>query len=486
MLALLPGLTIIDLLFFSIKKIVKYISTRGQTPGLNFEEVTLAGLARDGGLYVPESWPTFSVSEIRNMRGLSYPELVVAVLRPFIGESVDEPTLQAMAKRAYANFSHSAIAPIKQLDTNLYFMELFQGPTLAFKDFALQFLGQLFTHFLARRGEHCTIVGATSGDTGSAAIEAVRGIKGVELFMLHPNGRVSSVQRKQMTYVKDKNIHNLAIEGNFDDCQNLVKAMFNDTGFRDEMNLSAVNSINWARIAAQVVYYFRAALSLGGPDRPINVSVPTGNFGNIFAAYVAQKMGLPIEQFIIGSNQNDILTRFFSDGSMSQQAVEASLSPSMDIQISSNFERYLFEASGRDAALITRLMDEFKQTGSFSIDAKLLAKVKQQFSAYRLDDAQTRAEITRVYQETGEIIDPHSVIGIAAARACAKDPSIPVVCMGTADPAKFADAVEPAIGRKVPYPARLEKVLNAQEHFDVLENDLNVVQGFIRKKVQQA
>jgi threonine synthase len=308
----------------------------------------------------------------------------------------------------------------------------------------------------------------------------------VELFMLHPNGRVSSVQRKQMTYVKDKNIHNLAIEGNFDDCQNLVKAMFNDTGFRDEMNLSAVNSINWARIAAQVVYYFRAALSLGGPDRPINVSVPTGNFGNIFAAYVAQKMGLPIEQFIIGSNQNDILTRFFSDGSMSQQAVEASLSPSMDIQISSNFERYLFEASGRDAALITRLMDEFKQSGSFSIDAKLLAKVKQQFSAYRLDDAQTRAEITRVYQETGEIIDPHSVIGIAAARACAKDPSIPVVCMGTADPAKFADAVEPAIGRKVPYPERLEKVLNAQEHFDVLENDLNAVQGFIRKKVQQA
>ena len=465
---------------------MKYISTRGQAPSLNFEEVTLAGLARDGGLYVPESWPTFSVSEIRNMRGLSYPELVVAVLRPFIGESVDEPTLQAMARRAYANFSHSAIAPIKQLDTNLFFMELFQGPTLAFKDFALQFLGQLFKHFLARRGEHCTIVGATSGDTGSAAIEAVRGIKGVELFMLHPNGRVSGVQRKQMTYVKDKNIHNLAIEGNFDDCQNLVKAMFNDTGFRDEMNLSAVNSINWARIAAQVVYYFRAALSLGGPDRPISVSVPTGNFGNIFAAYVAQQMGLPIEQFIIGSNQNDILTRFFSDGSMSQQPVEASLSPSMDIQISSNFERYLFEASGRDAALIARLMDEFKQSGSFSVDANLLDKVKQQFSAYRLDDAQTRAEITRVYQQTGEIIDPHSVIGIAAARACATDPSIPVVCMGTADPAKFADAVEPAIGRNVPYPERLEKVLNAQEHFDVLENDLNAVQGFVRKKVEQA
>lgn len=486
MLAIQPGLTIIKLLIFSVERIVKYISTRGQAPSLNFEEATLAGLARDGGLYVPESWPTFSAPEIRNMRGLSYPELVVTVLRPFIGECIDELELQAMAKRAYANFNHTAIAPIKQLDTNLYFMELFQGPTLAFKDFALQFLGQLFEHFLARRGEHCTIVGATSGDTGSAAIEAVRGIKGVELFMLHPNGRVSSVQRKQMTYVEDKNIHNLAIEGHFDDCQNLVKTMFNDTEFRDEMNLSAVNSINWARIAAQVVYYFRAALSLGGPDRPISVSVPTGNFGNIFAAYVAQQMGLPIEQLIIGSNQNDILTRFFSDGNMSQKGVEASLSPSMDIQISSNFERYLFEVSGRDAVLTRRLMDEFKQSGSFSVDANLLDKVKRQFSAYSMNDEQTRAEIARVYQETGEIIDPHSVIGIAAARACAEDSSVPVVCMGTADPAKFADAVEPAIGRKVPYPARLEKVLKAKEHFDVLKNDIKEVQCFIRKKVEQA
>ena len=462
---------------------MKYISTRGRAPSLNFEEVTLAGLARDGGLYMPESWPTFSAAQIREMHGLSYPELVVMVLRPFIGDCVDEPTLQAMAKRAYSNFNHTAIAPIKQLDTNLYFMELFQGPTLAFKDFALQFLGQLFEHFLDKRGEHCTIVGATSGDTGSAAIEAVRGIKGVELFMLHPNGRVSSVQRKQMTYVEDKNIHNIAIEGHFDDCQNLVKAMFNDNEFRDEMNLSAVNSINWARIAAQVVYYFRAGLALGAPDRPINVAVPTGNFGNIFAAYVAKQMGLPIEQFIIGSNQNDILTRFFSDGIMSQQSVEASLSPSMDIQISSNFERYLFEVSGRDAPLIERLMDEFRQNGTFSVDATLLDKVTQQFSAYRLDDEQTRAEIARVYKDTGEIIDPHSVIGIAAARACLTDPSIPVVCMGTADPAKFADAVEPAIGRKVPYPARLEKVLNADEHFDVLDNDLDEVENFVRQKV---
>jgi threonine synthase len=483
LLAIQAGLTIIKSLIVCIQSIVKYISTRGQAPSLNFEEVTLAGLARDGGLYVPESWPTFSAQEIREMRGLTYPELVVTVLRPFIGDCIDEQALQGMAKRAYANFSHTAIAPIKQLDTNLYFMELFQGPTLAFKDFALQFLGQLFEHFLAKRDEHCTIVGATSGDTGSAAIEAVRGIKGIELFMLHPNGRVSSVQRKQMTYVEDRNIHNIAIEGHFDDCQNLVKAMFNDSGFRDELNLSAVNSINWARIAAQVVYYFRAALSLGGPDRPINVSVPTGNFGNIFAAYVAKQMGLPIEQLIIGSNRNDILTRFFEGGIMEQKAVEASLSPSMDIQISSNFERYLFEASGRDAAEITRLMEQFKQQGTFSVNSALFEKLTQQFSTYRLDDEQTTAEIASLYRETGEIIDPHSVIGIAAARACSVDPSVPVVCMGTADPAKFADAVEPAIGAKVPYPARLEKVLNAKEHFDVLENDLDEVQGYIRLKV---
>ena len=461
---------------------MKYISTRGQAPSLNFEEVTLAGLARDGGLYVPESWPTFSQQEIRDMRGLSYPDLTVAVLRPFIGDCIDEQMLKEMATRAYADFNHAAIAPIKQLDTNLYFMELFHGPTLAFKDFALQFLGQLFAHFLHKRGEKCTIVGATSGDTGSAAIEAVRGIEGIELFMLHPNGRVSDVQRKQMTYVEDANIHNIAIEGHFDDCQNLVKAMFNDAAFRDEMNLSAVNSINWARIAAQVVYYFRAALSLGGPDRPISVSVPTGNFGNIFAAYVARQMGLPIEQFIIGSNRNDILTRFFEAGTMSQRTVEASLSPSMDIQISSNFERYLFEASGRDAQKISAMMDEFKQKGVFSADPKLFEKVTQGFSAHRLDDEATRAEILRLYKETGEIIDPHSVIGIAAARAKATDPSIPVVCMGTADPAKFADAVEPVIGTKVPYPARLEKVLNAQEHFDVMANDLQTVQAFIRSK----
>jgi threonine synthase len=406
--------------------------------------------------------------------------LVVAVMRPFVGDSIDETTLQAMAKRAYANFSHSAIAPMKQLDTNLYFMELFQGPTLAFKDFALQFLGQLFEFFLHRRGQRCTIVGATSGDTGSAAIEAVRGIKGIELFMLHPDGRVSAVQRKQMTYVEDANIHNLAIKGHFDDCQNLVKAMFNDIDFRDQMNLAAVNSINWARIAAQIVYYFRASLSLGGPDRPINVSVPTGNFGNIYAAFAARQMGLPIEQFIIGSNRNDILTRFFDSGTMQQQGVEASLSPSMDIQISSNFERYLFEASGHDAGEITRQMDEFKQHGFFTADPALFEKVKRQFSAYRLDDEQTQAEIARLYEETGEIIDPHSAIGIAAARACSQDPSIPVVCMGTADPAKFADAVEPAIGRKVPYPARLKKVLDAPEHFDVLENDLAVVQSYVR------
>lgn len=459
---------------------MNYLSTRGHDVAKTFEQVTLEGLAPDGGLYVPEYWPEFSLQEIRRMRGISYSDLVVEVMRPFVGDCVNDKQLNLMAQRAYVGFNHQAVAPIKQLDTNLFFMELFQGPTLAFKDFALQFLGQLFAYFLDKNGQQRVIVGATSGDTGSAAIEAVRGIKGIELFMLHPKGRVSDIQRRQMTTVLDANIHNIAIQGNFDDCQNLVKGMFNDASFRREFNLSAVNSINWARIAAQVVYYFYASLSLGGPDRPISVAVPTGNFGNIFAAYVASKMGLPIAQFIIGSNSNDILTRFFADGEMVQQDIKSSLSPSMDIQISSNFERYLFESSGRDANKVSQLMQAMSQEGKFTVDAQLFSMLGHKFSAHGMDDKQTQAEIARVYKQTGEIIDPHSIIGIGAARAKSNDSSIPVVCMGTAHPAKFANAVEPVIGAKVPMPQRLEKVLDAKERFKVLKNNLSDVQTFIR------
>lgn len=462
---------------------MKYISTRGNAPALNFEDVTLTGLAEDGGLYVPEVWPEFSSQELREMRGLSYRELAAEVLLPFVGDSLTRAELTGLINNAYDSFEHSAIAPIKQLDDNLLFMELFHGPTLAFKDFALQFLGKLFDFLLTRRGERCTIVGATSGDTGSAAIEAVRGLPAVELFMLHPNGRVSDVQRKQMTSVQDANIHNIALNGHFDDCQNQVKAMFNDLDFRREMRLSAVNSINWARIAAQVVYYFRAGLLLGAPDREVSFSVPTGNFGNIFAAFVAHKMGLPVRQFMVGSNRNDILTRFFERGEMTQKGVEASLSPSMDIQISSNFERFLFEMSGRDSALINRLMDEFSQTGEFAVSPELFQTMSAHFSAHQLSDAQTQADIKAEFARTGEIIDPHSIIGISAARALNQDPAVPVVAMGTAHPAKFGDAVEAVIGQKVPFPARLEKVMDAEEKVTVLDNDLAGLQAFIRERV---
>ncbi len=459
---------------------MKYVSTRGNAPSLDFEGATLAGLATDGGLYVPERWPKFSAQEIRGMRSLSYSQLTVEVLRPFVGNSLSDSELSKLSVQAYSQFHHPAIAPLKQLDEQLYFMELFQGPTLAFKDFALQFLGQLFGHFLDKRGEKCTIVGATSGDTGSAAIEAVRGIKRVNLFMLHPHGRVSEVQRRQMTGVNEKNIHNLAVEGHFDDCQNLVKAMFNDQAFRTEMNLSAVNSINWARIAAQIVYYFRAALALGAPDRPVSFAVPTGNFGNIFAAYAAKQMGLPIDELIIGSNRNDILTRFFGSGKMHQSTTQASLSPSMDIQISSNFERYLFEASNRDSKLINSLMTQFSTTGAFEVEEKLFDTCCANFSAFKLDDEQTRSEIKRLYEQTGEVIDPHSVIGIAAAQAKRNNPSVPVVCMGTAHPAKFADAVESVIGRAVEFPARLEKVMSATEQYTKMDNRLDQIQAFVR------
>ena len=356
-----------------------YISTRGTAPKLNFEEVTLAGLAVDGGLYVPETWPRLDHDAIRNLRGLSYPRLAEKILGQFCENCVDEGDLSQLLGKAYSGFDHAAIAPLKQIDSELYVMELFHGPTLAFKDFALQFLGHLFNYFLKKQNSTCTIVGATSGDTGSAAIEAVRGLEAVTLYMLHPDGRVSDVQRKQMTTVLDKNIHNLAINGTFDDCQNLVKAMFNDSEFRTQHSLSAVNSINWARIAAQVVYYFRAALELGAPDRRVNFSVPTGNFGNVFAGYVAQQMGLPINKLIIGSNSNDILTRFFENGHMEQRGVNPTLSPSMDIQISSNFERFLFELFERDDSKVRDLMLKFAKDGEFQIESNDLARAQSMF-----------------------------------------------------------------------------------------------------------
>ena len=457
---------------------MQYISTRGNAPRLGFADVTLTGLASDGGLYLPESWPVMEHEQIRALRGLSYPDLAAEILIRFCGDDLSKATVEKLATEAYKGFDHRAIAPLKQLDTGLYVMELFHGPTLAFKDFALQFLGQLFNHLLVQRGQACTIIGATSGDTGSAAIQAVRGLNAVTLYMLHPEGRVSEVQRRQMTTVLDSNIHNLAVNGTFDDCQNLVKAMFNDAEFRARHNLSAVNSINWARIAAQVVYYFRAALELGAPDQTVNFSVPTGNFGNVLAGYVAKQMGLPINKFIIGSNSNDILTRFFESGKMEQKGVNPTLSPSMDIQISSNFERYLFELLNRDSGKICELMRAFGSNGFFEIEQEDLSRASQLFAAHRLSDLETSHEIARVYKDTGEIMDPHSVIGVAAARLHAEH-GIPTVVLGTAHPAKFADSVEAAIGVEVPLPDAAGHILEGEERVLRIQNDLRGIQELI-------
>ena len=464
---------------------MNYESTRGNAPHLGFSDVTLTGLATDGGLYLPVTWPVLSQQEIRCMQGLSYDELATRILGCFTGDDIPHETLARLTSRAYGRFDHAAIAPLKQLDSGLFLMELFHGPTLAFKDFALQFLGHLFNHLLGERGRSCTIIGATSGDTGSAAIEAVRGLPTVRLFMLHPHGKVSEVQRRQMTSVMDDNIHNLAVDGTFDDCQNLVKAMFNDAAFRARHNLSAVNSINWARIAAQVVYYFRAALELGAPDRPVNFSVPTGNFGNVLAGYIAKQMGLPVNRLIIGSNRNDILTRFFESGKMEKQGVEPSLSPSMDIQISSNFERYLFDLLNRDAGRIKVLMEQFSSDGHFEIEPAELEQACSLFAACRLDDRETSNEIDRVYRQTGEVLDPHSVIGVAAARARA-EAGTPTVVLGTAHPAKFADAVESACGVRVPLPGHMAHILSGDERVTRMANSLAEVMALIDSEAAAA
>jgi threonine synthase len=457
---------------------LNYISTRGRAPILDFEQATLAGLAQDGGLYLPSKWPSLSRNNIRELQGKTYSELATKILGLFVGNTISTPDLERLSKSAYSNFNHDAIAPLKQLDDQLFFMELFHGPTLAFKDYALQMLGQFFAYFLDKNNASCTIIGATSGDTGSAAIAGVKGLKSIRLFMLHPSDRVSEVQRKQMTTVLDDNIHNLAVDGTFDDCQNLVKALFNDSAFRERHSLSAVNSINWARIAAQVVYYFRAALALGAPDREVNFSVPTGNFGNVLAGYVAKQMGLPIHRLIIGSNQNDILTRFFETGVMEMRGVTPTLSPSMDIQISSNFERYLFELLDHDSDHLESLMSSFGSTGRFSIDRSLLAKAQQHFSAYCLDDAQTAKDIKQTYRATGEIIDPHSIIGVSAARR-EPDSSIPTVVLGTAHPAKFPEAIKLATGLDVALPAHMGDLMGREEKMLHIDNEVGAVKSLV-------
>ena len=468
--------------------VLKYVSTRGTAPALEFEDVLLAGLARDGGLYVPESWPTFRAEEIAAMAGQSYAEVAFQVMAPFISGAVPHEELRALIEEAYAGFAHQAVAPLNQAGDNLFILELFHGPTLAFKDFAMQILGRLMDRALIQRGERATILGATSGDTGGAAIEAFRGRSAIDIFILHPSGRVSDVQRRQMTSAVEGNVFNIALEGTFDDCQHLVKGLFNDLEFRDDFQITGVNSINWARIMAQVVYYFTAAVSLGAPHRPIAFSVPTGNFGDVFAGFVALKMGLPIERLIVATNVNDILVRTLETGLYQPLGVSATYSPSMDIQVSSNFERLLFEMTGRDSGRVCALMNDLKETGAFQLSENELAPMRALFSGVRVDEDTTFETIKSLYEANGYTIDPHSAIAFEAGRALQQqgvvDQGVPMVALSTAHPAKFPDVVAKATGRDVQQPARLVAQLKDKERFEVLANDLEVLKSFIAERTR--
>lgn len=461
---------------------MRYISTRGKAPVLNFEEVVLTGLARDGGLYLPESWPQFSTDEILGLAGKSYADAAAFLLQPFLGDSIAPADFSEMTKKAYGAFSHRAVVPVSQLGSNEFLMELYHGPTLAFKDVALQLLGLLYDHLLARRGKRVTIVGATSGDTGSAAIEACRGREAVDIFILHPKGRVSDVQRRQMTTVLDTNVHNIAVEGDFDDCQAMVKAMFNDHDFRDELAVSAVNSINWARVMAQIVYYFTVGVSLGAPSRAISFSVPSGNFGDVYAGYAASRMGLPVEQLIVATNRNDILSRFFNSGEYRKAGVDPTVSPSMDIQVSSNFERFLADLYGRDGAAVSELMRRLESDGGFSVEMSRLNE--SIFSADRCDEEETLATIGRTLEETERLVDPHTAVGLFVGDKCRKDNSTPLVTLSTAHPAKFPDAVEKATGERPKLPKHMQDLFGRKERLTDLPNDVDAVKSFIKERAR--
>jgi len=460
------------------------MSTRGTAPRLDFEDAALTGLARDGGLYVPESWPTLSPEQIAGFAGKPYAEIAAEVMGPFMGAAMPVDELRDMLARAYAPFRHPATAPLVQTGPNDFILELFHGPTLAFKDFAMQVLAPLMERALNRRGDRAAIIAATSGDTGGAAVEAFQGRDNIDLFVLHPEGRTSEVQRKQMTTVDAANIHNIAVRGNFDDAQAIVKALFNDHAFRDQHRLAAVNSINWARIMAQVVYYFTAAVTLGAPHRAVSFAVPTGNFGDIFAGYVARQMGLPIDRLVIASNVNDILTRTLETGRYERGAVVPSSSPSMDIQVSSNFERLLFEMSGRDADLVRRQMNTLQQSGAFTLEPAQHDALRALFAAARADEAQTLNAIRVMHNATGYIPDPHTAVGLHAACLCRGGDSIPMICLATAHPAKFPDAIREAIGVSPELPETLRARMSAPEHYDVLDSDQAQIAAYIAARTQ--
>lgn len=459
---------------------MKYISTRGQAPALNFEDAMLTGLAADGGLYVPETIPALSKDEIAALAGQPYEAAAFTIMKPFIGDTFTDAEFKEIIAKAYAGFGHDARAPMVQLGENHFLLELFHGPTLAFKDFAMQLIGQLFQAALSRSGKHVTIVGATSGDTGSAAIEAFKGLSNVDVFILFPHGRVSDVQRRQMTTPAESNVHALAVEGDFDDCQAALKEMFADHDFRDGVKLAAVNSINWARVLAQVVYYFTAAVALGAPHRPVSFTVPTGNFGDIFAGYIAKRMGLPIDKLVIATNQNDILHRTMETGSYTKEGVTPSISPSMDIQVSSNFERALFDAYGRDGGAIAQLMDELK-SGAFKISQGAMETLAENFASGRASEAETSATITAMQQRTGEVLCPHSAVGVKVAEEHLG--TTPMITLATAHPAKFPAAVEAACGVHPALPPRMADLFDRSERFTVVPNDLEGLKSLIKERL---
>ena len=460
---------------------MQFVSTRGEAPVLGFSDAVLSGLASDGGLYLPESWPQISPAEIAGFAGKPYADVAFAIISRFVGGEISDAALKAIIDAAYATFRHPSVTPILEIAPGHFVLELFHGPTLAFKDVAMQFLARVMDHILAERGTRATIVGATSGDTGSAAIEAFRGRDTTDIFIFHPEGRTSEVQRRQMTTVADANVHNVAVKGTFDDCQSIVKGLFRNEAFRTDMRLSGVNSINWGRIVAQIVYYFTSAVSLGAPYRPVSFVVPTGNFGDIFAGYAAKRMGLPIANLVIATNSNDILARTLETGAYETGAVMPTISPSMDIQVSSNFERLLFEALGRDAPALKRLMNGLQQSGSFTVPAYALATIRESFAAGRTGEAETAATIATVLRESAYLLDPHTAVGVAVSRELMLGDA-PVVTLATAHPAKFPAAVKAATSVEPPLPLWLADLYDRPERYDVLANDQAAVEAYIRAR----
>ena len=464
---------------------MQFVSTRGQAPALGFSDAVLAGLASDGGLYVPQVWPELSPDEIATFAGKSYADVAYGIISRFTGDEIPAAKLRAIIDAAYASFRHPSVTPLVEIETNHFVLELFHGPTLAFKDVAMQFLSRIMDHVLTERGLRATIVGATSGDTGSAAIEAFRGRDTTDIFILHPLGRTSEVQRRQMTTVLDANVHNIALEGTFDDCQDAVKAMFNNHAFRDSVRLSGVNSINWGRIVAQIVYYFVAAVSLGAPHRKVSFTVPTGNFGDIFAGYCAKRMGLPIEKLVIATNANDILRRTIDTGRYEMTGVAPTISPSMDIQISSNFERLLFESAGRDAAAVSRMMAALKQSRGFDLPENSIAAIRAEFAAGTSGEEATSKTIAEIWAKSAYLLDPHTAVGVCVARNLSRGAE-PMITLATAHPAKFPSAVKAASGIEPALPGWLGDLYQRPERVDVLANDQRVLENFIGARTRAA